>query len=89
LVDVQGTMQGGGGGAQVEGDQMSNAQTIVNVGRKMGASDRQIQIALAAALVESELENVNYGDRDSLGLLSGEIPNSSAPSVRYRRSADR
>lgn len=35
----------------------------------MGLSPRDIQIGLIAAMVESNLVNVNYGDRDSLGLF--------------------
>lgn len=35
----------------------------------MGASDRDVQIALMTALQESGLRNINYGDRDSLGLF--------------------
>lgn len=62
---------GGGGGpmGSAEGDQLTNAQTIYQVGRSMGMPDKAIQIALAAALVESNLVNVNHGDRDSLGLF--------------------
>jgi hypothetical protein len=52
-----------------DADQVKNAQTIIAVGRKMGASDRDIQTALATSMVESELHNVNHGDRDSLGLF--------------------
>jgi cell wall-associated NlpC family hydrolase len=51
------------------GEQLKNAAIIMQVGRSMGASTRDIQIALMAALVESNLINVNYGDRDSLGLF--------------------
>lgn len=50
-------------------EQVGNARTIAKVGRELGASDRDIQIALMAAIVESGLKNVNYGDRDSLGLF--------------------
>lgn len=35
----------------------------------MGMSNRDIQIALMAALQESGLRNLDYGDRDSLGLF--------------------
>lgn len=35
----------------------------------MGASQRDIQIALMAAMQESNLRNLNYGDRDSIGLF--------------------
>ena len=35
----------------------------------MGASPRDIQIALMTAMQESNLENLNYGDRDSVALF--------------------
>jgi LysM repeat protein len=47
----------------------ANATTIVRVGQQLGVSDYGIVIALAAAMQESSLRNVNYGDRDSLGLF--------------------
>lgn len=50
-------------------EQIQNAATIYQVGRAMGMSSRDIQIGLMAAIVESGLRNVNYGDRDSLGLF--------------------
>ena len=50
-------------------DQIHNAEVIAQVGRSLGASARDIQIAIMTALVESGLHNVNYGDRDSLGLF--------------------
>ncbi|MDJ0348526.1 LysM peptidoglycan-binding domain-containing protein [Cryobacterium sp. PH29-G1] len=46
-----------------------NAQTIVSVGRGAGVSDAGLVVALAAAAQESGLRNVQYGDRDSLGLF--------------------
>lgn len=52
-----------------DGEQLKNAAIILQVGKSMGATSRDIQIALMAALVESNLHNVNYGDRDSLGLF--------------------
>ena len=55
--------------APASGDKLGNARLIAQVGRQMGAPDEAIKIALAAALVESELTNVNHGDRDSLGLF--------------------
>jgi hypothetical protein len=48
---------------------MDNAATIAGVGRKLGAPDRAITIALATAIQESGLANLNGGDRDSLGLF--------------------
>lgn len=46
-----------------------NAATIVAVGRSIGVSDYGLVIGLAAAAQESGLKNVDYGDRDSLGLF--------------------
>ena len=50
-------------------EQIHNANIIASVGRKLGASGRDIQIALMTALTESGLRNVHYGDRDSLGVF--------------------
>jgi len=46
-----------------------NARIIVAVGREAGASDAALVIALAAAAQESGMRNIDYGDRDSLGLF--------------------
>jgi LysM repeat protein len=47
----------------------ANAAIIIQVGRELGVPDRGIVIALAAAMQESSLRNIDYGDRDSLGLF--------------------
>jgi hypothetical protein len=46
-----------------------NAAVIVSVGRQQGVSDYGLVIALAAAMQESGLRNLDYGDHDSLGLF--------------------
>ena len=50
-------------------EQLRNASIIASVGRSMGASNRDIIISLMTAMQESTLRNLNYGDRDSLGLF--------------------
>jgi hypothetical protein len=50
-------------------DQAANAATIAAVGKRMGLPDHAVSVALAAALQESKLRNLPYGDRDSLGLF--------------------
>ncbi len=50
-------------------EQLRNAGIIYRVGQQLGLGTRDIQIALITAMVESNLRNVNYGDRDSLGLF--------------------
>ena len=47
----------------------ANARVIVSVGRNLGVSDYGIVIALAAAMQESSLRNINYGHLDSVGLF--------------------
>lgn len=50
-------------------EQTDNAATIAGVGRRLGMPDHAVSVALATALQESGLRNLNYGDRDSLGLF--------------------
>ena len=53
----------------LEVDQAANAATIAAIGKKLGLPDHAVTVALAAALQESQLHNLAYGDRDSLGLF--------------------
>jgi N-acetylmuramoyl-L-alanine amidase len=50
-------------------EQEGNARIIIQVGREQGVPDYGIIIALATAMQESSLRNINYGDRDSVGLF--------------------
>ncbi len=47
----------------------TNARTIIDVGTSLGVSDYGLVVALSAAMQESTLRNLNYGDLDSLGLF--------------------
>jgi hypothetical protein len=64
---------GPGAGAGPNGrptdEQRQNAAIIVGVGQQLQVPERGQWIALATALQESNLRNINYGDRDSLGLF--------------------
>lgn len=68
---------GAGGGGSVPGssydslsdEQLAHARTIVGVGKGAGVPERGWVVALATAMQESTLVNVDYGDRDSLGLF--------------------
>lgn len=53
----------------LDGEQIASAQVIIRVGRELGVSDRGIAIALGTAMQESWLLNLDWGDRDSLGLF--------------------
>jgi peptidoglycan DL-endopeptidase CwlO len=55
--------------ADLDSAQRQNAATIIGVARGMGAPPRAWLVALATAMQESTLNNINYGDRDSLGLF--------------------
>ena len=50
-------------------EQTQNAATIAAVAIKRGLPARAITVALATALQESDLRNIDYGDRDSVGLF--------------------
>jgi hypothetical protein len=54
---------------QFSTEQAANAATISAVALERGLPERAVVIALATALQESKLTNINYGDRDSLGLF--------------------
>jgi murein DD-endopeptidase MepM/ murein hydrolase activator NlpD len=53
----------------LDDEQVANARTIIAVGKSLGVPPRGWVIAIATALQESGLRNLNYGDRDSLGLM--------------------
>jgi hypothetical protein len=57
------------GSVFLEPAQMANAATIAAVGIRRDLPDRAIVVALATALQESKLENLEAGDRDSVGLF--------------------
>lgn len=50
-------------------EQLANVRAIAQVGRQVGASQRDILIGIMTAMQESGLRNLNYGDRDSIGLF--------------------
>jgi len=66
---IQQCVVNAGGKAILEPEQMANAATIAAVGIRRGVPDHAITIALATALQESKLQNLQGGDRDSLGLF--------------------
>ena len=49
--------------------QAANVEAIAAVARERGLPRRAVVIALATAQQESRLRNLDYGDRDSLGLF--------------------
>jgi hypothetical protein len=53
----------------LEPEQAADAATIAAVAKRRGLADHAATIAIAAALQESKLFNVGYGDRDSVGVF--------------------
>ncbi len=49
--------------------QLANAQTVIETGVTLKVPSEGLVVAVATALQESTLRNLEYGDRDSLGLF--------------------
>lgn len=54
---------------EIEPQQAANAATITAVASQRGLPERAVTIALATAMQESMLRNIEHGDRDSVGLF--------------------
>lgn len=54
---------------ELEPEMARNAAAIEAVAASRGLPDRAVTIALATAVQESALRNIDYGDRDSVGLF--------------------
>jgi len=63
------TVRADGDRLDLDPEQASNAATIAAVATSRGLPERALTIALATSLQESGLENLDHGDRDSLGLF--------------------
>ncbi len=67
--------------------QAQNAAIIAAMAMRMGLPDHAVTIALATAFQESQLENIAYGDRDSLGLFQQRPSEGWGTSAQYAASA--
>lgn len=70
-LDVMGVpgQSGKYGNVQLNSDQLANAATIIGVGKSMGATTMDLIVSIMTAMQESTLKNINWGDRDSVGLF--------------------
>lgn len=59
----------GAGAAGYGADQLANAAVIVAVGKQLNVPEHGQVVAIATAIQESTLRNLDHGDRDSLGLF--------------------
>jgi TP901 family phage tail tape measure protein len=57
------------GNIKLNSEQLRNAATIIGVGKGMGANNSDLIVSIMTAMQESNLRNLDYGDRDSLGLF--------------------
>ncbi|MFG2294776.1 hypothetical protein [Streptomyces sp. NPDC048603] len=58
-----------GSSYELSPEQAAHAATIAAVGTSKGLPERAVTIAMATAMQESALRNLDHGDRDSLGLF--------------------
>ena len=66
---IPGTPSGPQASMPMTASRMANATTIVRVALDRHMGLRSAVVAVATAMQESTLENIDYGDRDSLGLF--------------------
>lgn len=71
-------------------DQIANIKTVIAVGKEMGISPYGHVVAIATIFQESGAKNINYGDRDSLGLFQqraswGSAQERTTPAVSARK----
>ncbi|MBE7702166.1 M23 family metallopeptidase [Oerskovia sp. Sa1BUA8] len=52
-----------------DGEKIANARAIIAAGKAAGVPTRGLIVAIATALQESQLNNLDHGDRDSQGLF--------------------
>ena len=58
-----------GQAGNLNGEQQQIVSQIVAIGKQRNLSPRAWQVAIQAGMTESGLRNLNYGDRDSLGIF--------------------
>ncbi len=58
-----------GASSTLTAEQTNNAAIIAAIAQRRGLPAHAVTVALATALQESDLRNLDYGDRDSLGLF--------------------
>jgi hypothetical protein len=63
------TASAGGESVRVDLEQADNAAVIAGIAIRRGLPARAVSIALATAYQESDIRNLDHGDRDSLGIF--------------------
>jgi LysM repeat protein len=69
VIPVQNLRRSGSGAVRLSGEMLENARTVAAVGRAAGVPDDGVVIALAAAMQDSSLHNLAFGEADAVGLF--------------------
>jgi N-acetylmuramoyl-L-alanine amidase len=69
VIPVPNLRRSGSGAVRLSGEMLDNARVIAEVGRSAGLPDDGVVIALAAAMQDSSLHNLAFGEGDAVGLF--------------------
>jgi N-acetylmuramoyl-L-alanine amidase len=69
VIPVPNLRRSGSAAVRLSGEMLDNARTIAEVGRSAGLPDDGIVIALTAAMQDSSLHNLAFGEGDAVGLF--------------------
>jgi N-acetylmuramoyl-L-alanine amidase len=69
VIPVPNLRKTGSGAVTLTGEMLENARTIVEVGWEVGIPDDGIIVALTAAMQDSSLHNLPFGEGDAVGLF--------------------
>jgi LysM repeat protein len=69
VIPVPNPRKTGSGAVTLTGEMRDNAGVIVTIGRRSGVPEDGIVIALAAAMQDSSLHNLQFGEGDAVGLF--------------------
>jgi LysM repeat protein len=69
VIPVPNLRKTGSGAVVLTGEMRDNARTVLEVGRNAGVPDDGIVIALTAAMQDSSLHNLAFGEADAVGLF--------------------
>lgn len=61
--------RGAGDAAKLDDEQRGIVSLIITIGKQRSLAPRAWQVAIQAGMTESNLHNLTYGDRDSLGIF--------------------
>lgn len=69
VIPVPNARRTGSGAVRLSGEMRANAHLVVDAGRSIGMPDDGLVIALAAAMQDSSLHNLGYGEGDAVGVF--------------------